>query len=198
MKLAPLLAALVAMLAPATAAAGQPQPELVLARANPRLPSSPDLGKAEARCRANEPGPALLIAVEGLRDRQGLIKAELYPANDHDFLADDNVLVSAGKVFRRVEQELPASGPVAICVRIPGPGAYSVSVLHDRDGSHKFGWLSDGVGFPNYSRLTGPFKPKAAITRIVAGPGLTHITIAMMYRHGFGVATLRAQAAEKD
>ncbi len=67
------------------------------------IPSSPDLGKAEGRCRPGEPGPALLVNVEGLKDRKGNLKLEVYPADDRDFLQDDNVLVSRGKVFRRVE-----------------------------------------------------------------------------------------------
>ena len=64
--------------------------------------SSPSLGVAQGRCRPNEPGPALLVSIHGLRDRQGAIKLEVYPSNDRDFLADDNVLVNAGKIFRRV------------------------------------------------------------------------------------------------
>jgi len=182
---------------PTLAAAEARQPLLMPVKMAARMASSPDLGKAEARCRAGEPGPALLISVTGLRDRKGLVKAEVYPANDADFLADDNVLLSEGKVFRRAEQDLPDSGPVTLCLRIPGPGAYSILVLHDRDGNHKFGWFSDGVGFPGSARL-GMHKPKAAMARIVAGSGLTHVTITMMYRHGLGVATLRAQIAEED
>jgi len=159
------------------------------------MPSSPDLGKAEGRCRAGEAGPALMIAVEGLRDRKGAVKVEVYPSNQQDFLADDNVLLGARKVFRRVEQDLPDHGPVAVCIRVPGPGAYSVAVLHDRDGNHKFGWWSDGVGFPRHTRL-GMRKPHADVARVTAGAGLTHAGIEMMYRHGFGVATLRAAGSE--
>ncbi|MBU6267716.1 MAG: DUF2141 domain-containing protein [Sphingomonadales bacterium] len=155
------------------------------------LASSPDLGKAEGRCRAGEGGPALLVDVKGLRDRQGVIKLEVYPANDADFLADDNVLLNAGKTFRRVEQDIPASGSVVLCVRVPGPGAWSIALLHDRDSNHKFGWWSDGVGFPGYARL-GMHKPKAALARVNAGGGLTRVSVTMMYRHGLGVATLRA------
>ena len=72
------------------------------------IPSTPDLGKAEGRCRSSEPGPAFIVNVSGLRDRTGNLKLEVYPATDEDFLADDNVLVAAGKTFRRVEVGLPA------------------------------------------------------------------------------------------
>ena len=63
------------------------------------IPSSPSLGVAAGRCRANEAGPAILVDVAGLRDRQGLLKLEVYPSNDGDFLGDDNVLVMGGRSF---------------------------------------------------------------------------------------------------
>lgn len=42
-------------------------------------PTTPDLGKAGAACRPGESGPALIVVVDGLRDRKGLLKLELYP-----------------------------------------------------------------------------------------------------------------------
>ena len=111
----------------------------LLLAAGPALRSTPDLGKAEGRCRAGESGPALMVEAVGMKDRTGKMKLEVYPANDQDFLADDNVLVAAGKTFRRVEVDTPDSGPVVLCVRIPGPGTYAVTLLHDRDSNRKFG-----------------------------------------------------------
>ena len=147
-------------------------------------PSSPELGRAEARCRANEEGPAILVEVVGLKDRVGRLKLEVYPSNDDDFLQDDSILVGQGKTFRRAE------GPVILCSRIPGPGPYSVSLLHDRDGNHKFGMSVDGIGFAGNPRL-GWFKPKAASTRLVAGNGLTRTAIVLNYRRGLHMAPLR-------
>lgn len=165
------------------------------AQAKVHLKSSPELGKAEGRCSPDEPGPALLVEATGLKDRKGQIKLEVYPPDDRDFLADDNVLLSHGKTFRRVEQDLPDSGPVVLCIRVPAPGTYAVALLHDRDSNHKFGWWSDGVGFPRYIRL-GMHRPRAALALVTAGPGLTRLAIPLMYRHGFGVATLRAQSED--
>jgi len=157
------------------------------------IPSTPELGKAEARCRANESGPALLIDIVGLKDRKGNLKLEVYPANDSDFLQDDNILIGQGKVFRRVEVPVPASDPATLCVRVPGPGRYAVSVLHDRDGNRKFGLSVDGVGFGSNPKL-GLGKPKAVAASIVAGSGLTRERIIMNYRRGlmsFGPLTAR-------
>ncbi len=158
---------------------------------SPSLPSGPDLGKAEARCRPNEGGPAVLVLVTGLKDRTGLLKAELYPANEQDFLADDNILVMAGKAFRRVEMPLPPSGPVQLCLRVPAAGRYALIVLHDRDSNRKFGLSSDGVGFSGNPRI-GLSKPKADQVAFFAGPGLTTQTVRMNYRHGlFGFGPVK-------
>lgn len=161
-------------------------PLLVAAAAPPHA----DVGKAEGRCRLNEAGPALMVRVEGLKDRHGNLKLEVYPANDRDFLADDFTLVSAGKVFRRVEAPVSASSRVELCIRVPGPGTYSVSLLHDRDGDRKFDWPNDGIGFAGNPKL-GFSKPKAAAAAVTAGAGLTHLTIVLNYHHGLGMAPLR-------
>lgn len=157
------------------------------------LPSSPELGKQEGQCRSNESGPSLLVDVQGLKDRRGNLKLEVYPANETDFLADDNVLLSAGKVFRRVEVPVPPSGPVRLCIRVPAAGAYAVSVLHDRDGNRKFGWTIDGIGFAGNPKL-GWGKPKVASAIARAGSGPTTLSITMNYRQGLGVAPLKERA----
>ena len=142
-----------------------------------------DLGKAGAQCSANEQGPSVKIEVAGLKDRKGLLKLELYPADDHDFLGDDAQIVSAGKPFRRVEIAVPQSGPVWICIRAPGAGTYALSLLHDRDANHKFGFSVDGAGFPNNPKL-GFSKPRAASASVRVGAGPVVTRVVMNYRHG--------------
>lgn len=163
----------------------------LLLAAGPALKSTPDLGKAEGRCRSGESGPALLVEAVGMKDRSGTMKLEVYPANDADFLADDNVLIAAGKTFRRVEVATPQSGAVVLCVRIPGPGTYAVSLLHDRDSNRKFGWKIDGIGFSGNPKL-GWSKPKAASARmLVRSGGVSRIAVTMNYRSGLGVGPLK-------
>lgn len=163
----------------------------LLLAAGPAIKSTPDLGKAEGRCRPGETGPALLVEATGMKDRSGNMKLEIYPANETDFLADDNVLVAAGKTFRRVEVPTPQSGPVVLCVRIPGPGTYAVSVLHDRNTDRRFNWKIDGIGFSGNPKL-GWSKPKArsASMRVASG-GISKIQVVMNYKSGLGVAPLK-------
>ena len=154
------------------------------------IPSSPDLGMAEGRCRSGELGPSFLVRVEGLKDRTGKLKLEVYPANNADFLEDDNILISAGKTFRRVEQSVPASGLVQLCVRVPVAGSYAVSLLHDRDGNRRFGWRIDGIGFAGNPTL-GWSKPEASEASAVARSGPTQIEIVMNYRRGLSMRPIR-------
>ncbi|ETI65732.1 hypothetical protein C100_00075 [Sphingobium sp. C100] len=147
------------------------------------IPSTPDLGKAEGRCRANENGPAYLVDVVGLKDREGRLKLELYPDNDEDFLADDNILVAAGKPFRRVELPVPSSGPVELCIRAPGPGTYALSLLHDRDANRRFALAVDGIGFAGNPKLRWS-KPKATAASAPVGNGPSRLRIVLNYRRG--------------
>lgn len=168
---------------------------LLLAAALPLMtaafvPSSPDLGTAEARCRAGETGPALMVEVIGLKDRTGLLKVEVYPGVEGDFLQDDNKLINAGKTFRRVEGPVPGEHNPRLCVRLPGAGRYGVMVLHDRDSNHRFNWQHDGVGFSRNPEL-GWSKPKADVVAINVGNGVTPVRVVLNYRNGlFSVGPL--------
>ncbi len=57
-------------------------------------------------CAASEPG--IRVTVSGLRDQRGRLKLELYPAEAADFLAKDEALLRAGKVFRRIVTAVPS------------------------------------------------------------------------------------------
>lgn len=149
-----------------------------------QIKSSPSLGRAEGRCRPGESGPSLIVTVTGLKDRAGTLKAELYPANDTDFLADDNILINQGKTFRRVLVDIQQTGTAQLCIRAPAAGTYGLSLLHDRDSNRKFGASIDGVGFGSNPASLGPFKPKIAIARVTVGNGPTRVSVRMLYRSG--------------
>lgn len=153
------------------------------AASTPALRSTPSLGMASGRCRAHEAGPAIMIRAIGLKDRTGVLRAELYPPNDKDFLADDNMLIAAGKTFERVEADIPPSGTPTLCIRAPAPGDYSLALIHDRDGDRKFSLLHDGIGFAGNHPL-GFGKPTARSATITVPAGVIETDIIMNYRHG--------------
>lgn len=149
-------------------------------------------GKEDAACRPAEPGPAVRVSVAGLKDRRGSLRLELYAASDDDFLADDKVLIAAGKVFRRVDAPLTgAAGPVEVCIRAPAPGVYTLALLHDRDDNRKFGVFTDGAGFPNNPRMARS-KPKAAAAAMRVGAGVSQITVRLNYWRGLSFSPLPA------
>ena len=149
-------------------------------------PSPPPLGTEGAACGAGEPGPEIRVMVEGLKDGRGVLRLELYPAVDGDFLTDDKILVEAGKVFRRVVEPAPAADPVQMCIRAPEPGRYALALIHARRGEMSFSPFVDGIGFANNPRL-GFSKPKAHQAAITIGPGVTEITVVMNYLNGLSI-----------
>ena len=130
-------------------------------------------------------GPRLYVNVEGLKDRSGRLKLELYPANETDFLRDDTLLKQENKPFRRVWAATPANGDVRLCIRAPSAGQWALLFTHDRDGKNKFNFWQDGAGFPSNQRL-GRSRPKVrqAMVNIPAAGG--QITVKAQYLKGLG------------
>lgn len=134
---------------------------------------------------ASGPGPRLYVNVDGLKDRSGRMKLELYPANEEDFLKDDRDLKREGKPFRRIWSATPQSGDVRLCIRVPSPGQWALLFTHDRDGKNKFNFWQDGAGFPSNQRL-GRSRPKLrqALVNVPASGG--QITVHAQYLKGLG------------
>lgn len=130
-------------------------------------------------------GPPIYVSVTGLKDRTGRLKVEIYPDNEVDFLKDDTSLKQERKPFRRVWMNTPASGPVTVCIRAPGPGRWALLLTHDRDGKNKFNFWQDGAGFPSNQKL-GRSRPKvgqALLNVPVQGGG---VTVRVQYLRGLG------------
>ena len=139
------------------------------------------LGGDAAACTGR--GPAILANIVGLKDRQGELKLELYPANEQDFLKDDRDLIREGKLFRRVRVPTPSAGDVAMCIRVPHAGAYALLFTHNRDGKNKFSFWSDGAGFASNLKL-GRSRPKLRQAVVQVGGGVTVVTIRAQYLRG--------------
>lgn len=156
----------------------------LLALAAPALAQPVMLGQDSAACTSGE-GPAIQANIEGLKDRKGELKLELYPPEEGDFLKDDTILIREGKLFRRIRVSTPASGAVAMCIRVPKPGRYALLFTHNRDGKNKFSFWNDGAGFPS-NRKIGRARPKLEGALIDVGKGVVVTTIRTQYLHGIG------------
>ncbi len=159
---------------------------LVGALAQPAIATLPPIVGSDAEaCRSGSSAPAILVVPEGLRDRKGVLRVELYPDDDDGFLQDDKILIEAGRVFRRVDVPVPASGSVSLCIRAPHPGRYSLLLLHDRDANRKFGAFVDGAGFPGNPRLRLR-RPRVTQALITVGNGVVVAPIVLNYWRGLG------------
>ena len=156
---------------------------LALAAEPAATATAPELGTAEGRCPPDETGPAVRVDVEGLKDRTGVLRMELYSSDPQDFPANDNTLPTAGKIFHRVVEAPPASGPMHLCIRAPAPGTYALALIHDRDGTRKFSIWHDGVDFAGNPPVTHG-KPPPEKARITVGSGVAQTVIVMNYMRG--------------
>ncbi len=155
------------------------------------LAQAPILGADAPACHGSRE-PSVLVTATGLKERRGKIRVELYPDDAKDYMADDGVLLRAGKIFRRVEVPVPASGQdVKLCIRAPAPGSYGIIVVHDRDGVRRFSLFTDGVGTPSNRRL-GRRRPTIADGRVRVDAGTTSARIILNYWRGLGFAPLDA------
>ncbi|MES2988378.1 MAG: DUF2141 domain-containing protein [Pseudomonadota bacterium] len=148
------------------------------------IPALAQVDAVEGNCSLVS-GPMLRVNVEGLMDRTGRLKVEVYPNNEDDFLRDDTGLKNDRRPFRRVWMDTPVHGSVAVCIRAPYAGQWAVLLTHDRDGKNKFNFWQDGAGFPSNQRL-GRTRPKVrqALVNIPQQGG--QITIRLQYLRGLG------------
>jgi uncharacterized protein (DUF2141 family) len=162
---------------------------VLLAAAHPPPPANRT--SRDAVCRASESGPALRVEVLGLKDQRGVLRLELYPANNDDYLASEKELLAAGKVFRRVELAVPAQADPVLCIRAPQAGRYAVAVVHDRDANGKFSPFTDGVTAPGTIPNLGRGRPRVSDATVTVGEGVSRATARMQYLRGLGFAPLR-------
>lgn len=153
--------------------------------AAPALAQSEPLGPDAAACRAGSGKDAVLLVVDGFKNRDGTLRVELWPGNDRDFLRDHHELVAEGKAYHRVTVPVPDNGPAKVCVPLPGPGSYALGAFHSPAGVRKFNFRQDGATFTRNPKV-GLSKPKAADVAMTFGPGLNSSTVTLNYLRGLG------------
>jgi uncharacterized protein (DUF2141 family) len=146
----------------------------------PAVPAAAALGPDAAACSPGANRPAVLVSINGFKNRVGKLRVQLYGNNPQDFLAK-------GKKLKRIDLPVTRAGAMNVCVAVPKPGIYAVSVHHDADGDGKRGW-NDGGGFtgnPHLSMLK--LKPSLRQTAISVGTGTKTVPVVLNYRSGLTI-----------
>lgn len=158
------------------------------------------LGPDAAACQPGSNATAVLLTVEGLKNRDGNIRVELWPGNQRDFLRDHHELQAEGKAYQRVTVDTPRSGPVRICIRLPEPGTYALGVFHSPTGERKFSVRNDGVTFTRNPRM-GLRQPRANEVAVRYSAGVHQEEVTLNYMRGLAFQPLpknQLQAAEQQ
>lgn len=164
---------------------------LLLAGAAAPVAAADILGPDAAACRPGSGKDAVLLTVDGFKNREGTLRVELWPGVEGDFLRNHHELVAEGKAYQRVTVPVPASGPARVCVPLPGPGIYAMGAFHSPTGVRKFDYKTDGATFTRNPRV-GLFnqKPKAADVAMQFNSGLSEAHVTLNYLRGLGFRPL--------
>jgi uncharacterized protein (DUF2141 family) len=130
---------------------------------------------------ASGSGSAILVRVEGLKDRVGPLRVRTFGGSPDTYF-------DKKKTLKRVELAPPQSGPVEVCMAVPGPGVYAVDIRHDanRNGDTD---KSDGAGAsgnPKISLFAILFgkRPSPEKVAVRVGNGVVPINIRVQYLQG--------------
>jgi uncharacterized protein (DUF2141 family) len=133
------------------------------------------IGPDAAACASDAQGTAVVVTVEGLRDRNGTLRLQSYGDDPKAFL-------EKGKRLARIEVPV-RPGPMAVCMALPKPGRYALYVLHDRNANGKADVFRDGFGFSRNPRL-GLAKPEFDKVVFTAPEGVSALTVRVQYSGG--------------
>ena len=160
---------------------------MALLLASPFPVKAGTLGPDAAACAPGSGRDAVLLIVDGFKNREGTLRVELWPGNDEDFMRNHHELVAEGKAYQRVTVPVPASGPARVCVPLPGPGTYAMGAFHSPAGVRKFNVKDDGATFTRNPRV-GLFKtkPKASDVAMRFKSGLSESSVTLNYLRGLG------------
>jgi uncharacterized protein (DUF2141 family) len=146
-------------------------------------PAAAALGPDAAACSAGANRPAMLVSVNGFKNRVGKLRIQLYGGNPADFL-------ERGKKLKRIDLPVTRSGAMNVCVAVPRSGTYAIAVRHDADNNGKTNW-NDGGGFSNNPRLSlFKLKPSARAVSVAVGGGVKVVPVVLNYRSGLTIAPI--------
>lgn len=122
-------------------------------------------------------GPAVRIAVSGLKSSTGNVFARVYHPRSSEWLKSKRYLL-------RVDAA-PREGSMTVCVPLPAAGEYAIAVSHDANGNRKTDLSTDGAGIsnnPKINKILGiPRPPSVEKARFLASEGITRMAITIQY-----------------
>ncbi|MCP9307948.1 DUF2141 domain-containing protein [Zymomonas mobilis] len=150
------------------------------------------LGADAAACQKGGQKPAILVHVEGLKNRSGTLRVQAYDA-------DQKVYFEKGKYLTRVETPLPQEGNIDVCLTVPKAGDYTVLVRHKNGDTDR----EDGGGFsgnPSMSLMDVALKHKPPLkaSTITVGNGVLDIKIIMKYIQGLSFKPIASLGDKKN
>ncbi|WP_417450817.1 DUF2141 domain-containing protein [Kordiimonas sp.] len=148
---------------------------LVVGMSGAVLAADRDPARAEnnmANCADGIAGAAVLLSVEGLKDKDGNVRAQIYGSDPDEFLE---------KGAKLVRVDVPVTGEAQqLCVPLPAAGRYALVVLHDRNANGKADFFSEGFGFSNNPKLSLA-PPDAEEVMFEAKAGVTRMSVTLTY-----------------
>lgn len=145
------------------------------------LPASAQVLGPDAGVCASGSGPAMLVRVQGLKDRGGKIRVRSFGGSPATYFDKKQAL-------RRIELPTPRGGPVDVCVPVAVPGVYAVDVRHDVNGNGDTDRADGGgaSGNPKVTLLDILFKRKPPVrqVQVSVGRGVTPVPVQVRYLSG--------------
>ncbi|WP_199555856.1 DUF2141 domain-containing protein [Sandaracinobacteroides hominis] len=161
------------------------------ALAGPAVAGSEILGPDAAACAPGSGKDAVLLTIDGFKNRQGTVRVEMWPGTDGDFMRNHHELVAEGKPYYRATVAVPAAGAARVCVPLPGAGTYAVGAFHSPEGVRKFNFRQDGATFTRNPKM-GLSKPKASEVAMRFGTGVSESHVTLNYLRGLGFRPIPA------
>ena len=133
--------------------------------------------------------PAMLVHVTGFKAHTGMLRVQSYGGDpDHYF--------DKGTYLKRIDLHVAPGGAMDVCVPVPAPGRYAISVRHDVNGSGKTD-RSDGGGMsgnPHLSLIDQMFKRKPSPDQVAVevARGVRVVPVVLNYLQGGSFAPVTA------
>lgn len=162
----------------------------LLSATAPAVAAGEILGPDAAACAPGSGRDAVLLTVNGFKNREGTLRVELWPGTEADFMRDHRELLREGKTYTRITLPVSQGGAsMRVCVPLPGPGIYALGAFHSPTGVPKFNFRQDGATFTRNPKM-GLRAPRAPEVAMQFNTGLNESNVTLNYLRGLSFRPL--------